>query len=312
MGKKDTAIKTWLGDKARFADLFNGTVFQGEQIIDPAVLEVENNEEQELLNDKDGKIMNVERNRDIVMKWKNSINFVILACENQDKIHYAMPVRTMIYDGLSYAGQIRQLSRHSKLEYAEEFLSGMKKDDKLHPIVTIVLYYGEKEWDGSTNLHELLESSQDPKVRDIVKQVVPNYHINLLEVNKMKDTCQFKTDLQVVLGMLKYRKDKKKIKQYIDENESYFKQIDIDTYNVLRVFLNAEKQLTKIQKREEVNMCEALQGIYDDGKLEGEQKGRTDLLIELVVDGIMSITDAAKKALATEEEFKEIMHKAGY
>ena len=273
MGKKDTAIKVWLGDKARFADLFNGTVFQGEQIIDPAVLEAEDKETQKLINDKDGKLMNIERNRDLVMRWNKSVNFVILACESQDKIHYAMPVRTMIYDGLSYVEQIRQLSKDKHFESADEFLSGIKKEDKLHPVITIVLYYGENEWDGSTDLYELLEDSSDPHIRDVLRKYVPNYHINLLEVNKLENMSLFKTDLQVVLGMLKYRKDKKKIKQYIDENERYFKQIDIDTYNVLRVFLNAEKQLAKIQSQEEVNMCEALQGIYDDGKLEGEQKG---------------------------------------
>ena len=29
---------------------------------------------------------------------------------------------------------------------ADEFLSGIKKDDRFHPIINIILYYGEKEW----------------------------------------------------------------------------------------------------------------------------------------------------------------------
>lgn len=40
------------------------------------------------------------------MRWKSKAELAILAVENQERIHYAMPVRTMIYDGLSYAGQI--------------------------------------------------------------------------------------------------------------------------------------------------------------------------------------------------------------
>ena len=33
MGKSDTALVTWLGNKERFADLYNASVFQGEQVI---------------------------------------------------------------------------------------------------------------------------------------------------------------------------------------------------------------------------------------------------------------------------------------
>lgn len=57
----------------------------------------------------------------------------------------------------------------------------------------------------------------------------------------------YNTDLQVVLGMLKYRKDKKKISSYIQENEEFFKNVDVDTYNVLRVLLKAERRLEVIK-----------------------------------------------------------------
>lgn len=46
--------------------------------------------------------------------------------------------------------------------------------------------------------------------KEILKRVIPNYHINLLNVNKIEQVSQFKTDLQVVFGMLKYRNDKQK------------------------------------------------------------------------------------------------------
>ena len=56
MGKADVAVNRWLGDNERFASLYNGVVFGGQQIIKPEELE-------------------------------------FLACESQDKIHYAMPVQ---------------------------------------------------------------------------------------------------------------------------------------------------------------------------------------------------------------------------
>lgn len=51
--------------------------------------------------------------------------------------------------------------------------------------------------------------------------------------------------------------------------------VDIDTYNVLRILLKAEKQLENIKEKdkEEINMCQALQGIFDDGVEQGIEQG---------------------------------------
>ena len=38
-----------------------------------------------------------------------------------------------------------------------EYLSGLTKTDRLKPIVTVVLYYGDQIWDGGTDLHGLLD-----------------------------------------------------------------------------------------------------------------------------------------------------------
>ena len=116
MGKSDTALVTWFGNKTRFADLYNGSVFQGEQVVEAEQLEAERTSTKELVEGREGILRDVERNRDIVMKWNDGMNLVLLACENQDKIHYAMPVRTMLYDGLSYAEQIHELRTKNKVK----------------------------------------------------------------------------------------------------------------------------------------------------------------------------------------------------
>ena len=163
MGKSDTALSTWLGDERRFADLYNGSVFQGTQMVKAEDLKPEKENFKELIEDKNGILNQIERNRDIVMKWDNGIQLMILACENQEKIHYAMPVRTMLYDSLSYVEQIRGLKKkqgNTERITSDEFLSGMKKDDKLCPVSTLVFYYGDKPWDGSVDLHGLLKKSE--------------------------------------------------------------------------------------------------------------------------------------------------------
>ena len=114
MGKSDTALSTWLGDEKRFADLYNGSIFHGTQMVKAENLKSEKENFKELIEDKNGILNHIERNRDIVMKWDDGIYLMILACENQERIHYAMPVRSMLYDGLSYAEQIRQLKKKPK------------------------------------------------------------------------------------------------------------------------------------------------------------------------------------------------------
>lgn len=306
MGKGDTLLKVWLGDKKRFADLYNGSVFQGRQIVDAEKLEPAQKETKEFLNDKKGKVENIERHRDIVMKWTEGMELVILACESQQNIHYAMPIRTMLYDALNYVTQIRQLGEDSGFKNSDEFLSKMKKEDRLCPVSTLVFYYGEKDWDGSKDLYGLLKESSNPEIKEILRKLIPNYHINLVDVNKLEDTSVYKTDLQVILEMLKYRKDKKKMQSYVQEKSEYFQHIDIDTYNVLRVLLKAEKQLEDIKgkNKEEVNMCEALQGIFDDGVEQGMLLAKQ--IFRLWNDG-KSEKEIADKCGITVQDVKRIL-----
>ena len=107
MGKSSTAVNHWMRDRGRFADLFNGVVFDGEQVVRPEDLEEARGESDILVPDQEKKERQVQRYRDIVMQWKKGPYLAMLACESQSSVHYAMPVRNMLYDSLSYTEQIR-------------------------------------------------------------------------------------------------------------------------------------------------------------------------------------------------------------
>ena len=62
-----------------------------------------------------------------------------------------------------------------------------------------------------------------------------------------------------------------------------------------------------LKGQEEVDMCEALQEIFDDGKEEGETIGRLGVLLELVKEGVLDVSRAAAKAGKTEAEFRELL-----
>lgn len=289
MGKANVAVNRWLGDNERFVSLYNGVVFGGRQIIKPEELENLDRETDILLTDKSGKTKGIERRRDIIKRWKKGADLAILACESQDKIHYAMPVRCMLYDGVTYTDQIRELRRRygknrkekeSQSLTAEEYLSGFRKDDVIYPVITLVFYYNEKKWDGAVDLYGMFADDGDREITDALRKCIPNYRMNLIDAGHMEEAYlkKFSEDLQQVLGMLKYRKQKRELQKYIQKNEAYFSSVDVETYQALCSFLNMEKGLKEVealQKEEKINMCQAMEEWYQDAVEEGITLAKT-------------------------------------
>ena len=56
----------------------------------------------------------------------------------------------------------KQVKEQEKRDPAEkllpgtEFLSGLKKGDRLIPVISLVIYYSPDSWDGPRTLHEML------------------------------------------------------------------------------------------------------------------------------------------------------------
>lgn len=289
MGKADIAVKNWLSDNDRFADLFNGTIFGGRQIVRPEELENMDRETDIIVTDKEKKSRGMQRHRDVVKRWKKGLDLAVLACEAQNEIHYAMPVRNMTQDGISYTEQIRLLWQQRKKERrngqqtrkltGEEYLSRFGKDDSIFPVITIVFYYDVKKWDGAVELYDMFRINKELKDEKILEKYIPNYRINLVDAGNIKHLEQFGTDLQQVFGMLKCRGEKEKLQKYIQENRNYFENVDVETYQAVRVFLQSETMLKEVpvmEKEEKINMCRAMEEWYADAVREGMAKGIED------------------------------------
>lgn len=318
MGKADVAVNRWLENNERFASLCNGVVFGGQQVIKPEELENLDRETDILLADKGGKTKGMERRRDIIKRWKKGADLAIMACESQDKIHYAMPVRCMLYDGVTYTDQIRELRRRygknrkekeSQSLTAEEYLSGIRKDDVIYPVITLVFYYNEKKWDGAEDLYGMFAVGEDRKTMDALRKYIPNYRMNLIDAGHMEEAQlkKFGADLQQVLGMLKYRSRRKELQGYIQKNEKYFSSVDAETYQALCGFLNMEngiKEVENMRKEERVNMCQALEELYQDALEEGITRAKT--IFRLSAQG-KTEQEIAEETGITLEEVKAIL-----
>ena len=69
-----------------------------------------------------------------------------------------MPVRNMLYDAINYSAQVNEKTKkYRKIrkqnpnfkETTEEFLSGWHPDDRLVPVITVTIYFGNDGWDAA-------------------------------------------------------------------------------------------------------------------------------------------------------------------
>lgn len=118
MGKKDTITKNYMKENRVFADAFNYLLYNGQQMIQPEKLREIDTTEMAILQGGDQKHQDsetVQKYRDIlkktVVKEDGEAVYLLLGVENQTDIHYAMPVRNMIYDALQYGKQVSVILR---------------------------------------------------------------------------------------------------------------------------------------------------------------------------------------------------------
>lgn len=239
--EKDSAVKRFLENPAHFCDLFNGSLFGGKQVLKAGSLESLPGESIVSFADKDGRKVTVKRYRDAVRKACGNALYAIFAVEGQDKAHYAMPVREMLYDAMSYTNQVEQAAvRHREnrdYQNSAQFLSGFFPEDRLVPVVTLCLYYGTTPWDGPM---ELLDMMDIPEEFEDMRPYLSNYRLNLIQPENAEPD-NFRTDWKLIFSLLKMAGDGTGMKEYIQENSEMFRHIPPDTYDMLKALLHADR-----------------------------------------------------------------------
>lgn len=104
MQEKDVVTIEYFEDPSRFADLINGFVFLGEQVVLPEDI-TELNRVLTRIWRRVGWLRAQMMIRDLAKQVRIGVGAVIIAVENQSDIHYAMPVRIMNADGATYEAQ---------------------------------------------------------------------------------------------------------------------------------------------------------------------------------------------------------------
>lgn len=280
--KPDTALKEYWEDNERYADFFNAVLFGGREVIHASQLQERDTEESNILElgDKDESIT-AARDLFRVLKTAMGVEFALVGMENQDKIHYGMPVRVMNLDAYAYDRQwksLKQKYKDVKGLTEDEYLSHMRKEDKFLPVVTVVIYYGEKAWDGARDLHGVLN------IPDEIKPFVGNYPMHLVEVvnNKLQFNNADNKDLFQLLNLVYNASlDKKeRLKKAQEYEDSHI--IDEDVVRALAATNNIKVEKTKGKGR--LKVCTLFEEIAKDSRTEGrteEQKRGIRSLVKM-------------------------------
>ena len=190
-----------------------------------------------------------------------------------------MPLRHMVGDAFSYMKEYDEIAAVNKkngdFHSADEFLSGFKKTDRLHPVISLCVYYGESEWDGPFSLKDMLE------IPEKIEPLVSDYRMNLVQVRSSGKLCFSDPDVNMVFDMsrLIYARDYAKIKEVYSDHD-----IPADLGVVIGAITESQKLIDHAleleQRGGQINMCNALEELRQEGVEEGRQKGRREGRLE--------------------------------
>ena len=144
-----------------FINIFNYYFYKGRKVI-TLVKEIDT---KNVVNIPENKTRERDVFKEAIIKTSDKNTLVLLGIENQTKVDPKMLIRNMLYDAFSYQNQTINIER-----------SKNNGKIKLKPVITLVIYYSDKEWTGPRDLYSMFDSFDES-----LKEYVPNYKLNIIK-----------------------------------------------------------------------------------------------------------------------------------
>ena len=209
MGQKDLSERKLFEFNDVFADVVNGLLFSGEEVVKED--ELEDIPSKSNLRKADGRLGYQER--DVSKLWRKGGAIISLfGIENQTEIDKNMIFRIMGYDVMSYKNQIsreeavrkrlrrlRDCTDEASKKTEERLRRELNELQDIYPVVTIVLYYGKMQWESPLSLKKRLNIS------DKLKDIIPEYNVNVYNLGTIPDEeiARLKRDFKIIVDFLK-------------------------------------------------------------------------------------------------------------
>ncbi len=276
MAEKDLSEKILLSYDDVFADIVNGLLFKGEERIKPKSLKDKIVHSQ--YKASDDKLH--EEERDVFKVWEDcGIEIALCGLENQSQPYRMMPARVISYDGASYRSQILD-----------------NKNTQLLPVITLVLYFGDKHWHQPKYLKKLFGNYPDE-----LKGYVNDYKIHVFEIAWLTDEeiARFKGDFRIVANFFAMKRRTKGL--YVPEDPQEIKHVDavLKLLSVMTGDDSYRNSIAQLKGRRNISMCDVAQNLIMKGKVEGKAEERADNIAQLAKYFMKQDSSLSKKEAET-------------
>lgn len=299
MGKsKDLAEKMLENHNDVFADIINGIVFHGKEVIKSD--ELKNDILESGYSTRNSGVLRGQE-RDVAKLWtKNGVKFALYGLENQTRVDRYMPIRMMSYDAASY----RDMLNRDQLQ--------------IYPVLSLVLYFGSKPWTAPRTIKELLIARQE--FTDKIDKYLNDAKANICEVSFLseEEVNRFHGDFRIVADFFSKKRGNP---NYIPQDRQKMEHVEEVLYLLSAVTGDNRYQEICEENIEEVQtMCDVAQRLEDrgieKGKSEGERDGSLKMLYRLVASKALDIDVAVKEAkkygVKDAVDFRRLAKLAGY
>ena len=258
VGQKDILLKDYFTPDV-FADAINAILYDGKSVVTPEKMRTIDIETQRV-EEKDGDIKADVRFRDLakIVEVDDAI-YCLFAIEHQSVEDYTMPLRIMEYDVREYLRQVK---------------SNKGVQVQIKPIITIVMYWKADKWNQPVSVKDIFDKDTVKWLEDNgLGGYIQDYRMHLFEPGAVKeeDLEKFKTELKDVIAYVKYSKSTEALKEY---NEKYKPDLTRSTVTLINELTNSKYVF--IEGKERLDMCEAFEGLIEEGRAKGRTEGRAE------------------------------------
>ena len=201
----------------------------------------------------------------------------------------------------SYGEQVsRRAKERRKLKIAEdsaEFLSGFGRDDRIKPVITLVIYWKAGIWDGPRNLYDMFEL-----VDDRLKEYINDYKLHIIVPDEIDDFEKFETELGLAFEFIA-NSQKRDGMEAIKQN-SKFMEVSYETVNLLNICTNTYIECNN--ERGVVNVCKGIEDMKDYARQEGRNMEFVNA-IERIAKNVGSIKTACDLYGTTVENYHTVI-----